>query len=583
MSILLIPRTELRRVFAPFRSRALFAYAHVLPSWTHPYFDFLKSVEEQSGTYLRLRATTAVTALSSAIFVRLLLGLLVPANAMMLILFSALAFIGIIYLERSNLRPSLQKTLSLIQLKLSRPLNRALALEVISGNRLRDSTLNTLESLIITPGNVVNISVDYLLPFVGDLIAAIIMVIIFLLLTGGSYFPVLTLYLVYFFAELLLVYSKENFSPTDSQKLSRAVITSFRRHPADYLSTGLMKVVANHISEFKLFQASNKLQRKLSVSREKLGGDIANDVVILLMLLILFGGASISPDEAGQFLAGLLILFRLTGAVRSAIRHYFKAKAAVMQGRSHADICTRALTHYNNLNKSNFRRYGVLTRPMGRVEIEINRGVIDLRCQAIPGSRAQLRSVDLHLVGPGCVGVTGESGSGKTTLLRTLSGIYELQRGTVQLNSQNIKQFSYAEVSRSVLFLGRESLLLPEDIRNVLGSRLSGFEDDQDFIAASRQETSEHYLDSVASWQQILLQWVLRQERKVICIDQPECWPVSARQYLSNNRLDELGQNNLVVLASRDLSLLKGCKSIYLMQAGLLKKIPHSLESSHRA
>lgn len=582
ISLLLIPRTGLRRVFAPFRSNALLAYAHVLPSWSHPYFDLLKLAEEQSGTYLRLRATTAITALSSAIFIRVLLGQLVPANASILILLSGLGFIGLIHVERSNVRPSLQRTQNLIHLKISRPLNRAMALEVVGSKRLRDASLNTLETLIAAPGKMANLASHQLLPFMGDVITAFIMVAIFIVLTGGSYFFVLSIYMIYVFAELFLAYSRERSILTDDQKLSQAVLTSFRHHPNDYLSSGLMDVVCSRLQEYKQSQSGRKLEESLSVNRESLGGEIANDVVIILMLLILLAQASLTPGQAGQFIAGLLVLFRLTGTIRSAIRKYFKAKADAMQSRGLEDHCSRVLRRYAYPGESDPGRRKIPTSSPKQLGIQISRGVIDLRSQAIPSSRAQLRSVDLHLAGPGCIGITGDSGAGKTTLLRVLSGIYDLQRGEVRLNARNLKQYSHADISSRVLLLSRESLLLPIGIREALGNRLWGFGTEQTWHGASNQDTSLSPHEADNSWEKMLLHWMSRQEMKLICLDQPEFWLASARKNLPEDWLERLSQHNLVVMASRDVSLLKRCKTVYLMQSGLCKEVPQPSRTSNR-
>jgi ABC-type transport system involved in cytochrome bd biosynthesis fused ATPase/permease subunit len=443
IALLLVPRTGLRKVLAPFRTNALMAYAHALPIWSHPYLDLLKLAEEPSGTYLRLRATMAITALSSAIFIRVLLGQLVPANASLLILVSGIGFMGLIQLERSNVRPNLQRVQNVIHLKIVRPLNRAMAREVAGGKRLRDASLNTTEVLVAAPGKMANLASHQLLPFLGDVVTALIMVALFLVLTGGAYFFVLGIYLIYILAELFLAYSKENTITTDDQKLAQAVLTSFRHYPDDYLSSGLMDVVCRRLLEQKHAQSSRRLEENLNANRESLGGDIANDIVIILMLLILLTQASLSPGQAGQFIAGLLVLFRLTGTIRSAIRRYFRARADAMLSRGLEDHCSRVLRLHGQPGESGSARRAVPTPASSHLSVQINHGMIDLRSQTIPSSRAQLRSIDLDLVGPGCIGITGDSGAGKTTLLRVLAGVYNLQRGEMRLNSRNLRQYSH--------------------------------------------------------------------------------------------------------------------------------------------
>ena len=576
ISLLQIPRTGLRSVLTPFRAKALLAYFHVLPSWTYPYFDLLMSADEQTGTYLRLRANAAITALSSAIFIRVLLGQLVPANATVLILLCGTAFIYLTYLERSYLRPILQRTLVLIQIKVSRPLNCAMGKEVVSSKSLRDSNVNTREALITAPSIMASITCHQLLPFMGDVIAAFVMVLIFVLVAGEAYLFVIGIYSIYVLAELLLAYSRERSTQTYDQKLSQAVFKSLRHHPNDYLSSGLTEIVFKRLQDFKRSQIDRRCEEDLSINRESLGGEIANDLVIISILLILFAQASVSPVQAGEFVAGLLVLFRLTGLTKKAIHKYFKAKSAALANRGPEDCVIRVLKRSNSSDKINPGSINIAKSTHNQLEIQVGRGVIDLRSHAFPSSRAQLRSVDLHQAGQGCIGVTGDSGAGKTTLLRALASIYELQRGEIRLNALNIKQYSHAEISSRVLLIDCESFLLPSNICSSLGTHLWGFGSKQNSLRPSGQTTklSSHQVGN--SWGQRLLHWLFHQKTRLICLDQPESWPQSVRNNLPEDWLECLCQHNLVVLASRDLSLLKRCKTVYVMQAGLLKEITNS-------
>lgn len=576
ISLLQIPRTGLRSVLAPFRTKALLAYFHVLPSWTYPYFDLLNSVEEQTGTYLRLRANTAITALSSALFVRLLLGQLVPASATVLILLSGTGFICLTYLERSYLRPILQRTQALIQVKVSRPLNCAIGKEVVSSKCLRDSNLNTLEALIAAPNTMASIACNQVLPFMGDMIAAFVMLLIFVLVTGEAYLFVLGIYSFYVLAELLLAYSRERLTQTSDQRLSQAVFKSLRRHPNDYLSSGLTEIVLKHLKDHKRSQSDRKFEEELSLNRERLGGEVANDLVIIGILLILFAQFSVSPVQSGELVAGLLVLFRLTGLTRKAIRKYFKAKIAAKANRGLEDGVLRVLKRSNSSEELTPGRRNIAKSVQNQLEIQFSRGVIDLRSQAFPSSRGQLRSIDLHQTGRGCIGVTGDSGAGKTTLLRALTSIYELQRGELRLNSLNIKQYSHAEISSRVVMINCDSFLLPSNICTSLGNHLWGSNIKQNLLRASGQNTmiSSHQVGD--SWVQRLLDWLFHQETRLICLDQPESWPQSVKNKMPEDWLECLCRYNLVVLASKDLNLLKRCKTVYVMQAGLLKEITHS-------
>ena len=70
----------------PIRPQLLLAYARLLPRWSHPFLDLLDPEAPFVGHYVRLALVNTLVSLSLALFIRLLVGVLVPAGSVPLIL-----------------------------------------------------------------------------------------------------------------------------------------------------------------------------------------------------------------------------------------------------------------------------------------------------------------------------------------------------------------------------------------------------------------------------------------------------------------------------------------------------------------
>ncbi len=67
-----------------------------------------------------------------------------------------------------------------------------------------------------------------------------------------------------------------------------------------------------------------------------------------------------------------------------------------------------------------------------------------------------LDGVDLEIGSGAAFGLLGSNGAGKSTVLRLLSGIYEADGGTVEIDGESV--FDNADVKRRVFFINDETV-----------------------------------------------------------------------------------------------------------------------------
>jgi len=77
-----------------------------------------------------------------------------------------------------------------------------------------------------------------------------------------------------------------------------------------------------------------------------------------------------------------------------------------------------------------------------------------------------LDDISFHVKPGECVGILGETGSGKTTLVSLLPRLYDVSSGSVKIDAVDVRDYSLAELRKSVGIVLQETTLFTGTIRN---------------------------------------------------------------------------------------------------------------------
>lgn len=75
-----------------------------------------------------------------------------------------------------------------------------------------------------------------------------------------------------------------------------------------------------------------------------------------------------------------------------------------------------------------------------------------------------LNKLSLRIEGGSFVGITGPVGAGKTTLFRLLNREYEIPRGSLLINNQEIQEYSFAALFREIVTVEQSSFLFSKSV-----------------------------------------------------------------------------------------------------------------------
>jgi ATP-binding cassette subfamily B multidrug efflux pump len=238
------------------------------------------------------------------------------------------------------------------------------------------------------------------------------------------------------------------------------------------LMTGRITDAYTNISTVKLFSHSDREAQYARSAMDEFLGTVHAQMRLasgfeminhlLSMLLILMTGALVlhlwTLGEVGS------------GAVAAAT-----AMALRLNGMSHwvmwemASLFENIGTVRDGINMLSRRR--TVIDPPNALELKVPRGEIRF-CGvgfSYDGKREIIKALDLHIRPGEKVGLVGPSGAGKSTVTNLLLRFYDLQRGSILIDGQDIARVSQASLRAQIGMVTQDTALLHRSVRENLG------------------------------------------------------------------------------------------------------------------
>ena len=536
----------------PIRPQLLLAYARLLPRWSHPFLDLLDPESAFVGHYVRLTLFKTLVSLSLALFIRLLVGLLVPAGNIPLIL-TLTVWMAVLMICNGLLWQPLIKRLQLaIFVRTHHRIRRTALPYLFSPARLAQQGSVRAENSLGVPKAASQLVAYSLLPLLADVPAVVLMVVGFLVLAGPAYAPLLLVYVVYIALDLFYAYSRrQGKGRGSSQKLWRSLLRVYHMHKEAFDRNRLFRHVAPRV--FNAYGDDYDYQRQKAEDRLEMSASTEATTDFVTVVIILLAGVMVMSEglASGALLAGLMVLLRLTPLVKRTYRDY----QALQRG-------SLSLTWFGDVYRQiNAEHSAKLSRALPVSSLKMinqlqTRSVsLTLSTPTIPQSSPQLRSVNLQLKGPGLMAFTGRSGTGKSSLLRALTGVYPITSGQCLYNGFDTQQLHEEQVRHRALFLDRDVLQLSSKIlQGVL--------------------PEERGVDALAYIRNLISLMLTEERGCLLALDEPEQWlPQLGLEQPLSDVLCKLAERHLLLVASRQNGTLRLAERLFLLEDGRCREL----------
>lgn len=208
------------------------------------------------------------------------------------------------------------------------------------------------------------------------------------------------------------------------------------------------------------------------------------------------------------------------------------------------------------------------------------------------GENQIFHDLNFHIKPGERVALVGESGSGKTTITKLLFRLYDIQKGEILIDDQNIAEVTQESLRSSMSMIPQDPILFHRSIReNIAYGKPNA--SDEEIIAAAKMARCHEFISHLKdgyetlvgergiklSWgerQRVAIARAILENKQIIVMDEATSALDSESEFLIQEAIEELMQNKtLLIIAHRLSTIMKMDKIIVMDQGKVVEKGSH--------
>ena len=208
------------------------------------------------------------------------------------------------------------------------------------------------------------------------------------------------------------------------------------------------------------------------------------------------------------------------------------------------------------------------------------------------GENQIFHDLNFHIKPGERVALVGESGSGKTTITKLLFRLYDIQKGEILIDDQNIAEVTQESLRSSMSMIPQDPILFHRSIReNIAYGKPNA--SDEEIIAAAKMARCHEFIShlkdgyetlvgergiklSGGERQRVAIARAILENKQIIVMDEATSALDSESEFLIQEAIEELMQNKtLLIIAHRLSTIMKMDKIIVMDQGKIAEKGSH--------
>ena len=200
------------------------------------------------------------------------------------------------------------------------------------------------------------------------------------------------------------------------------------------------------------------------------------------------------------------------------------------------------------------------------------------------GENQIFHDLNFHIKPGERVALVGESGSGKTTITKLLFRLYDIQKGEILIDDQNIAEVTQESLRSSMSMIPQDPILFHRSIReNIAYGKPNA--SDEEIIAAAKMARCHEFISHLKdgyetlvgergiklSWgerQRVAIARAILENKQIIVMDEATSALDSESEFLIQEAIEELMQNKTLLLIAHRLSTIMKMDKIIVMDQG---------------
>jgi subfamily B ATP-binding cassette protein MsbA len=320
---------------------------------------------------------------------------------------------------------------------------------------------------------------------------------------------------------------------------------------------------------------SEKYKKAKKVEQVRLGaGPIMEFIIAIAIALIIFMGGyrsingGLSMSEFVSFLAALMLAYAPV-----------RALAGLNIGFNEGMAAARRI--YELIDKKN-----EIKEDKSLPDLKISSGNIIFKNVnfTYPDNSQILNNININVIGGKKTAIIGESGSGKSTIVNLIPRFYNLVKGKILIDGQEINKIKLSSLRKNMSIVSQDTILFDDTIKKNI-AYANNNATNEEIYKASELAGINNFIDSLKNGyetivgengiklsggqkQRISIARAFLKNAPIILLDEATSSLDSVSEEKIKQALEDLTKNRTTLIISHKLSTIMTCDKIYVIKNG---------------
>ena len=344
-------------------------------------------------------------------------------------------------------------------------------------------------------------------------------------------------------------------------------------------ATSVIKIFQKEDEELNKFRKviENRIDKLTRVERTRFGANPIMETItgMAIGIVVLAGGyLSIRNEiEIGSFFSFLTALMLAYQPVRALSG----VNIAINEGLTAAQRIYQLLDNKDNISENSNKKDLIIQNK----DIQFK----DVGFQYPDGTQA-IKNLSTKIKGGQTTALVGKSGSGKSSFINLIPKLYNINNGSITIDSQNINEVSLASLRKEIAVVSQEVILFDDTIEaNIAYGRVDATK--EEVILASQNAAADEFIRELPNGydtivgengvklsggqkQRISIARAMLKNSSIILLDEATSALDSESEAKVKYAIDNLIKNRTTIVIAHRLSTIKNADKIIVLSGGVL-------------
>jgi subfamily B ATP-binding cassette protein MsbA len=341
------------------------------------------------------------------------------------------------------------------------------------------------------------------------------------------------------------------------------------------------KMIRIYQKEYEENQKANRVIDDLVEKNIKIGSVMIRATPIMEVLtgvmiagFIIFSGKLISSGELGvnnffSFLAAMMLAYQ---PIRSLATINMVAYQGAAAFKRISEIIDKEINikEFNDAPKLNLKNSHIKFK-----KVEFKYETTDEQA---------VKEISFNIKGNTMAAFVGHSGAGKSTIINLLPRFYDPQKGSIEIDDQNIKKVSLSSLRKNLSLVSQDVILFDDTIKNNIAYAKPNASD-KEIIKACKYAASDEFIKKLPNGyntmigengvrlsggqkQRISIARAILKESPIILLDEATSSLDAESEEIVQNAINNLTKNKTTLVIAHRLSTIHNADMIFVMKNG---------------